>query len=78
MLVLNRAKAGTRLANEVAEAAGLLAADLAIQRLANRIVYAETLGQGRAVSEGPKHQAAQAEINALCAEILHHLQMADA
>ena len=77
LLVLNRAKAGTRLANEVAEAAGLLAADLAMQRLANRIVYAETLGQGRAVSEGPKHPAAQAEINALCAEILHHLQMAD-
>ncbi len=67
LIVLNRIKAGTRLAEEVATAAAATAA-IAAAQLGQRIAYAETLGQGRAVADGPK-SAAQAEVTALASEV---------
>lgn len=68
-IVLNRAKAGTRLADEVALAAAELSAELMGARLANRVVYAETLGQGLGVQEAGR-SAATAEVEALAVEVL--------
>jgi chromosome partitioning protein len=72
LLVMNRAKAGTRLADEVALAAAEKAA-VARTSLGQRVAYAETLGQGLAVSElrGP----ARAEVDALMAEVAALLQV---
>lgn len=70
LLVLNRTRAGTRLGAEVAEAAGQTAADLADAHLANRIVYAETLGQGLGAQEAARKGAAVAEVEALHREIM--------
>jgi chromosome partitioning protein len=67
LIVLNRIKAGTRLAEEVATAAAATAA-IAGAQLGQRIAYAETLGQGRAVAEGAR-SAAQAEVTALAEEV---------
>jgi chromosome partitioning protein len=71
LIVLNRIKAGTRLAEEVAEAAAQTAA-IAAARLGQRVSYAETLGQGGSVAEGPKSPA-QAELAALADEVMAHL-----
>lgn len=68
-IVLNRAKAGTRLAEEVALAAAELSAELMGARLANRVVYAETLGQGLGVQEAGR-SAATTEVEALADEVL--------
>ncbi|TCO72133.1 ParA family partition ATPase [Rhodovulum euryhalinum] len=70
LVVLNRIKEGTRLAVEVADAAAELAATLATARLANRVAYAETLGQGRGVQEAARKGPAAAEIAALADEVL--------
>lgn len=72
LVVLNRTKAGTRLGAEVAAAATELAA-LADSRLGHRIVFAETLGQGLAVSEAGK-SVARDEVAALAAEVEAALQ----
>lgn len=69
LLVLNRIKSGTRLAAEVAEAAAGMDAELAASRLSNRVVYAETLGQGRGVTEAGKGPASD-EVQALVKEVL--------
>ena len=68
MMVMTRARAGTRLAADVAQKAAELDAGLAVTPMANRIVYAETLGQGRAALEAPKGPA-HAEVMALMAEV---------
>lgn len=68
-VVLNRARPGTRLAAEVAAAAARMEADLATAILANRVVYAETLGQGIGVLEAGRGGAAAAEVRALAAEV---------
>lgn len=73
VLVLNRTKPGTRLAAEVAEAARALSADLATAALGNRVVYAETLGQGLAALEAGRNGPAAQEITALRAEIAERL-----
>lgn len=70
LLVLNRTRAGTRLGAEVAAAAGETSADLAEAQLANRIVYAETLGQGLGAQEAARKGVASAEVEALHAEIM--------
>ncbi|NBE07980.1 ParA family partition ATPase [Paragemmobacter ruber] len=72
LVVLNRGKAGSRLAEEVAQAAGGKAR-VAAARLAHRVAYAETLGQGRAavdVGRGP----ARDEVVALAEEVWALLQ----
>jgi chromosome partitioning protein len=60
-------KAGTRLGGEVAEAAKAVGG-VAEARLASRVIYAETLGDGRAVPElrGP----GAGEVAALADEVL--------
>jgi chromosome partitioning protein len=68
MIVLTRARPGTRLSRDVAETAGQMDAALADAMVANRVVYAETLGQGRAAIEAPKGPA-HAELAALVSEI---------
>lgn len=68
MIVMTRNRAGTRLAAEVAGKAAELDAAVAETALANRVVYAETLGQGRAALEAPKSPA-HAEVTRLVAEV---------
>jgi chromosome partitioning protein len=72
LLVLNRAKAGTRLAEEIAAAAAALSPDVAAARLGQRVAYAETLGQGLGVAETGRSPAA-AEVAAVADEILARL-----
>ncbi|MDJ1015037.1 MAG: ParA family partition ATPase [Paracoccaceae bacterium] len=54
MVVLNRAKAGTRVAGDVDRALGELGVDRAGTVLGNRVAYAETLGLGKGVLERSK------------------------
>lgn len=68
MIVMTRNRPGTRLAAEVAEQAAALEAEVAATAMANRVVYAETLGQGRAALEAPKGPA-HAEVRALVEEV---------
>ena len=72
LVVLNRARSGTRLAKEVAAAADALAAPLSEVRLSNRVGYAEALGQGRGVNELPRSPARD-EITALLTEVSDRL-----
>ncbi len=68
MVVLNRARPGTRLEAEVLAGMAALDADRAETVLGNRVAYAETLGQGLGVIErgrGPW----TAEVNALADEV---------
>jgi chromosome partitioning protein len=69
VIVLNRVKSGTRLADEVASAAATISADVATASFGQRVVYAETLGQGRAAVEAGKSPAS-AEVDALVAEVI--------
>ncbi|MFP7672608.1 ParA family partition ATPase [Marivita sp. S0852] len=68
LVVLNRARKNTRLGTEVSEAAEKLQARIADAQLANRVIYAEALGQGRGAAEGRKTPA-QAEVDALTSEV---------
>ena len=68
MMVMTRSRAGTRLAAEVAARAGEMDAGLARTALANRVVYAETLGHGKAALEAPKGPA-HGEVMRLTAEV---------
>ena len=70
LIVLNRARRGTRLAAEVAEGAARLDAAVAAAELGNRVAFAEALGRGLGVSDPPRHAAAAAEVAALLDEIL--------
>lgn len=72
MVVLNRWKTGTRLAEEVAQAAEGKA-EIAEARLGARVTFAEALGQGRGVSDGPA-TLARREVAALGTELLAALQ----
>lgn len=68
-VILNRAKPGTRLADEVAKAAQALDATLAETVLGNRVAYAETLGQGLGVLEAARRGPATAEMERLADEV---------
>jgi len=68
MIVMTRNRAGTRLAADVAEKAAEMAADVAKISMANRVVYAETLGHGQSVLETP-NRAARDEIMGLVSEL---------
>lgn len=68
MIVMTRNRAGTRLAADVAAKAAELDAQVAETPMANRVVYAETLGQGRAALEAPKGPAHD-EVTQLVAEV---------
>ena len=67
MIVLNRMSGGTRLAEEVAQAAEGVAR-VASARLGARVAYAQTLGQGGSVLDLPG--AAAKEARALAEEVL--------
>lgn len=67
VIVLNRVKAGTRLGDEVATAAALVGG-VTVASLGQRVVYAETLGQGQGASE-VRGQAA-GEVSRLADEVL--------
>ncbi|MFN3524603.1 MAG: ParA family partition ATPase [Paracoccus sp. (in: a-proteobacteria)] len=70
LVVLNRTRPNTRLSVEVAERATELGAIVAETRIANRVAYAETLGQGLGVIERSGAGAARDEMSALLDEIL--------
>lgn len=70
LVVLNRVRPNTRLSVEVAEKAAELGAHVAGTQVANRVSYAETLGQGLGVSEQSRSGAARAEMAALTDEVL--------
>lgn len=67
-MVMTRARAGTRLAADVAEKAAEMDADVLNTPMANRVVYAETLGHGKAALEAPKGPA-HGEITQLVQEV---------
>jgi chromosome partitioning protein len=69
MVVLNRVKTGTRVLEDVIAAVAAMEVLQAQTALVNRVVYAESLGQGRGVLERGKG-AWTAEIEALTAEIV--------
>lgn len=71
-MVLNRVRQGTRLSEDVARAAAELTAGLAEARLANRVAYAETLGQGLGAEEAGT-RAVKDEVAALTDEVLAKL-----
>lgn len=68
LVVLNRAKSGTRVLAEVEAAVAEMDAAQAETVLGNRVAYAETLGQGKGVLEHGKG-AWTAEIEGLVAEV---------
>jgi chromosome partitioning protein len=72
MMVMTRARAGTRLSADVGEAAAGMEAEITGTPMSNRVVYAETLGQGRAAQEAPKGPAHE-EVRALVNEIAERL-----
>jgi chromosome partitioning protein len=67
---MNRARPGTRLGVEVAQAVAALGVAVADAQLTNRVAYAETLGQGLGGIEGARAPALRAELDALTAEVL--------
>ena len=71
VIVLNRVKAGTRLGLEVAEAAGKVGG-VAGAALGQRVIYAETLGQGLGATEA--RGTAAAEVSRLADEVLGLLE----
>ena len=72
MIVLNRTRPNTRLTAEIADKAAEMGAGVAQTRIANRVSYAEALGQGMSATESSRNAAARAEIAALVTEILTH------
>lgn len=72
MIVMTRGRTGTRLAGDVAEKAAAMDAEIAATTMANRVVYAETLGQGRAAPEAPKGPA-RGEVDALVQDVQSRL-----
>ena len=76
LIVLNRARPGTRLSADVAEAAAGLNVEVAKTILGHRVSYAETLGQGASVVDpGRAAATARAEVDALTDEVLDRLGM---
>ncbi|NNK77393.1 MAG: ParA family protein [Litoreibacter sp.] len=74
MAVLNRALAGTRLAEQIAGQLCELACETAATTISNRVLYAETLGRGQSVVEVRKSGPAAKEFYALTTEILSALK----
>lgn len=74
LVVMNRARPGTRLGVEVAQAVAALGVGVADAQMTNRVAYAETLGQGLGGIEGARAPALRAELDALTAEVLEIVQ----
>ena len=73
LLVLTRTRIGTKLGVKIAEDAAKIDAGLAKITMANRILYAETLGRGQGVQDAAPKGPAAAEVAALTQEILASL-----
>ncbi|CTQ49760.1 ParA family partition ATPase [Jannaschia donghaensis] len=73
LVVLNRARSGTRLSHQVLDAIAKLNADPAKTVLNQRVAYAEALGHGQGVCEFPGAKAAADEVAKLTDEILARL-----
>jgi chromosome partitioning protein len=69
MLVVNRMPARSRLAGDMIEKLGALGIGVAQATLGNRVAYAETLAEGRGVSEGEASAPAALEIAILGQEL---------
>lgn len=74
VIVLNRVKAGTRLQDQVAAAAAAVGG-VALASLGQRVVYAETLGQGLGAAE-VRGRAAE-EVTRLADEVMGLLGLTD-
>lgn len=70
LVVMNRVRPNTRLSAEVAQKAVDLGADVAETQVANRVLYAETLGEGVGAVERVRSGPAHAEIGRLTDEVL--------
>ncbi len=77
LVVLNRARPGTRLGSEIEAAAQELEARLAQTQISNRVAYAETLGQGLGGIEAARSPAMRSELDALLVEVEATLAEAD-
>ncbi|SFR14849.1 ParA family partition ATPase [Poseidonocella sedimentorum] len=75
-VVMTRARAGTKLATEVAAAADELGAEILPTSVGNRVVYAQTLGEGKAALEAPRSRAHE-EMDALLKDVLAVLKKLD-
>lgn len=75
-VVMNRVRNGTRLSDEVTVAAAELDPGMAAARLANRVAYGETLGQGLGIADVQRRGPALAEITALATEIAARIGLA--
>ncbi len=69
LIVMNRARAGTRLSDAVADEAGAMGAATATARLGNRVAFADSLGRGFGVSELGRSAAAD-DVTAVLDEVL--------
>ena len=69
LLVLNRARAGTRLAEAMTQERQDLDVPTAETVIGNRVAFAETLGEGLGVVERARSGPAAVEVAALAAEI---------
>lgn len=69
MTVLNRVRSQTRVAIDIEEQLKGMGVRLAETTLANRVIYAETIGQGRTVLEVQKTGPAATEMQALAQEV---------
>ena len=69
MIVMNRVAARARLTQEIRTALSEIDAAEAETMIANRVIYAEALGEGLSVLERPRNTVAAAEIRALAAEV---------
>lgn len=70
LVVLNRTRPNTRLSIEVAQKAVELGAHVADTQVANRVLYAETLGEGAGALERARTGPARDEIISLTDEVL--------
>ncbi len=76
LVVLNRARARTRLGAEVAAAAAELGAEVAQPQIANRVAYAQSLGDGLGAAEAPgAAPALRDELAALAALVRARLEI---
>ncbi|GAA6161834.1 ParA family partition ATPase [Ruegeria sp. HU-ET01832] len=68
-IVLNRTRAGTRVGEDVAKSLSEIGAAQFQSSLANRVIYAEALGQGLGVLEAKRASSAAEEVRALADEV---------
>lgn len=73
LTVLNRARAGTKLADAIGTQINALSVGAASTVIGNRVVFAEALGDGYAAREMQPRSSAAAEVAALAGDVLDAL-----